>query len=119
MGVDIQKLFNETLPAGLKEHAAAAVSNVGNKFQINITGEGGGSWFINATDKDGGPKSEAGTGEGADVTITVSVEDFNKLMEDPQKNGVQLFFAGKLKMTGNPMLAQKLSQLFAYAPKAG
>jgi hypothetical protein len=49
---------------------------------------------------------------GADCTITLTAEDFQKLHEDPQKNGMALFFGGKLKIAGNPMLAQKLGKLF-------
>ena len=35
-------------------------------------------------------------------------------MENPQANGMQLFFAGKLKVAGNPTLAMKLQKLFSY-----
>src|SRR4029079_13973401 len=93
----------------LRDHAEAA-KQIGGKFQMNINGEGGGKWFIDASDS--GPKSETGEPAGADVTIEMAVEDFHKLMENPQANGLQLFFAGKLKMTGNNMLAMKLNKLF-------
>jgi len=108
MAVDIHKLFNEELPAQLAKHPDAAKA-IGGKFQINITGEGGGEWFIDASDS--GPSSKAGN-EPADVTITIASEDFQKLLENPQANGMQLFFAGKLKVAGNQMLAMKLSKLF-------
>ena len=108
MAVDIQKLFNEELPSKLAAHPDAA-KQVGAKFQINVTGEGGGEWFIDASDS--GPSSKAGN-EPADVTITIANEDFQKLIENPQANGMQLFFAGKLKVAGNQMLAMKLSKLF-------
>lgn len=113
MAVDIQKLFNETLPAGIAAHPDKA-KEIGAKFQMNITGEGGGEWFIDLTDS--GPKSSAGNPGGADVTITIATEDFQKLVENPQANGMQLFFAGKLKVTGNQMLAMKLSKLFELSP---
>jgi putative sterol carrier protein len=109
MAVDIQKLFNEDLPAQLVTHADAA-KQIGAKFQINITGEGGGEWFIDASDS--GPKAEKGNPGGADLTVTVSSEDFQKLHENPQANGMQLFFAGKLKLVGNQMLGMKLQKLF-------
>lgn len=115
MAVDIQQLFNETLPAGLAAHADKA-KEIGAKYQINITGEGGGEWFIDVSDS--GPKSEAGNPGTADVTITVTTEDFQKLHENPQANGMQLFFQGKLKVTGNQMLAMKLSKLFELTPAA-
>ena len=109
MAVDIQKLFNEELPAALAKNPDAA-KQVGGKFQLNITGEGGGTWFFDLSDS--GPKAMAGTGEGADVTITLATEDFQKYHENPQANGMQLFFAGKLKVSGNQMLAMKVQKLF-------
>lgn len=108
MAVDIQKLFNHDLPDKLAKHPDAA-KQIGAKFQINITGAGGGSWFVDVSDS--GPFSEAGV-KPADCAITVSAEDFQMLYENPQANGAQLFFAGKLKADGNPMLAMKLSTLF-------
>lgn len=115
MAVDIQKLFNETLPKGIAEHAEAAVQ-IGATFQMNITGDGGGEWFIDL--KNSPPKAEAGNPGGAECVITIAVEDFQKLHENPQANGMQLFFGGKLKVAGNQMLAMKLSKLFDFAPKA-
>lgn len=109
MAVDIQKLFNEEIPAKLAEHGDEA-KKVGATFQINITGEGGGEWFINASDT--GPAITKGA-QTADCTITLTSEDFQKFLENPQANSLQLFFAGKLKIDGNQMLAMKLSKLFS------
>ena len=109
MAVDIKKLFNEELPAALAAIAEAA-KQIGAKYQINVTGDGGGEWFIDVSDS--GPKVEAANPGTADCTMTMTVEDFQKLHENPQANGVQLYFGGKLKVAGNPMLAMKLQKLF-------
>jgi putative sterol carrier protein len=109
MAVDIQQLFNELLPAQLAANAEKA-KEIGAKFQININGEGGGQWYIDASDS--GPSAAAANPGNADVTIEMTVEDFHKLLENPQANGLQLFFAGKLKVSGNQMLAMKLNKLF-------
>lgn len=110
MAVDIQKLFNDELPAALAKNGDAA-KQIGAKYQINIAGDGGGEWYIDVSES--GPKAEKGNPGGADCTISISAEDFQKLHENPQANGMQLFFAGKLKVTGNQMLAMKLSKLFS------
>ena len=110
MAVDIQKLFNEELPAALAKNPDQA-KQIGAKYQINVTGDGGGEWFIDVSDS--GPKAEKGNPGTADCTISLTTEDFQKLHENPQANGMQLFFAGKLKVTGNQMLAMKLQKLFA------
>jgi putative sterol carrier protein len=108
--VDIQKLFNEELPAALARNAEDA-KGIGAKFQLNITGPSGGEWLVNVTSD--GPSCKPGSGP-ADCTVTVSDEDFQKLYENPQANAMQLFFGGKLKLAGNTMLAMKLTKLLAY-----
>lgn len=115
MAVDIQKLFNEELPGLLAKHTEQA-KQIGAKYQLNITGEGGGEWFIDVSDT--GPKAEQGNPGTADCTLTMTVEDFQKLHENPQANGMQLFFAGKLKVAGNQMLAMKLQKLFSIGAAA-
>ncbi|HLK37072.1 MAG TPA: SCP2 sterol-binding domain-containing protein [Polyangiaceae bacterium] len=110
MAVDIQKLFNEDLPAALASNAEEAKA-LGAKYQMNITGPTGGEWSVDVTST--GPSCKPGAGA-ADCTITISDEDFQKLVENPQQNGVQLFLTGKLKVTGNEMLAMKLQKLFGY-----
>jgi putative sterol carrier protein len=109
MAEDIQKLFNEVLPGAIAKNPDRA-KEIGAKYQINISGDGGGSWFIDCSPS--GPKAEAGNPGGADCTIDISSEDFQKLVENPQANGMQLFFSGKLKVSGNQMLAMKLQKLF-------
>ena len=108
MAVDIQKLFNEELPAAIEKNPDAA-KQIGATYQINITGEGGGEWFIDASEN---PRAEKGNPGNAKCTITMASEDFQKLLENPQANGMQLFFAGKLKVAGDNMLAMKLQKLF-------
>jgi putative sterol carrier protein len=105
---DIKKLFNEDLPAALAKNADDAKS-IGAKFQMNVTGEG--EWTIDVTSS--GPSCKPGT-EAADCTITIAAEDFQKLLENPQANGMQLFFQGKLKVAGNQTLALKLQKLFSF-----
>lgn len=107
MAVDIQKLFNEELPAALAKNADDA-KTIGAKFQMNITGAG--EWNIDVSPT--GPSCKPGTGP-ADCTITIAAEDFQSLMENPN-NGMNLFFQGKLKVGGNQMLAMKMTKLFTY-----
>ena len=109
MAVDIAHLFNEHLPQALERNADDA-KTINATFQLNI--DGAGDWFIDCTDS--GPSCVAGKGDSPDVTIEVTAEDFQALHENPQANGMQLFFTGKLKVQGNQMLAMKMSKLFSY-----
>ena len=110
MAVDIKKLFNQDLPAALAKNSEEAKA-IGATYQLNVTGPSGGEWQIDVSAT--GPSCKPGTGP-ADCTITITAEDFQKLVENPQANGMQLFFAGKLKVTGNQMLAMKLQKLFSF-----
>ncbi len=109
MAVDIQNLFNNELPGALAKNGDAA-KQIGATYQINVTGDGGGEWFIDVSNS--GPRVEKGNPGSAECTITLSSEDFQKLHENPQANGMQLFFAGKLKVAGDQVLATKLQRLF-------
>ena len=97
MAVDIKKLFNEDLPAALAKNAEDA-KTIGAKYQMNITGDGR---RVEHRRERLGPVCKPGSGP-ADCTITITDEDFQKLVENPQANGMQLFFAGKLKVDGQP-----------------
>lgn len=109
MAVDTKNLFGVELPAALGRNADDA-KTIGSKFQLNVTGSG--EWFIDVSET--GPAITAGNPGGADCTLTLSEEDFQKLYENPQANGMTLYMGGKLKIQGNPMLATKLQKLFAY-----
>jgi putative sterol carrier protein len=112
MAVDIKKLFNDELPAAIAKNPDKA-KEVGHVFQMNITGDNGGEWTIDTSAT--GPSCKAGKVDNAECAITISDVDFEKLSENPQANGMQLFFAGKLKVQGNQMLAMKLQKLFDLA----
>ena len=50
-------------------------------------------------------------GARVDCTIEVSDADFEVMVTDPAQ-AMQLFFQGKIKVTGDPVLATKLGNLF-------
>ena len=106
MAVDIPNIFNEQLPGILQRNADEAKA-INAKFQMNITGAG--QWHLDLTSS--GPSVSSGE-KPADCTVTIAAEDFAKLQENPA-SGMQLFFAGKLKITGNQMLGMKPQKLFS------
>ncbi|HKQ69181.1 MAG TPA: SCP2 sterol-binding domain-containing protein [Polyangiaceae bacterium] len=106
MAVDIPKLFNEQLPSILAKNADEA-KTINATYQMNITGAG--SWHLDLTKS--GPTVTPGE-KPADCTVTLSSEDFEKLKDNPAA-GPQLFFSGRLKVAGNPMLGMKLQKLFS------
>lgn len=109
MTVDIRHLFNEHLPGALRRNAQDA-RTFDATFQLNI--KGAGEWFIDTVSDP--PICAEGNPGHADCTLTLSASDFQKLHENPQANGMSLYFARRLEIRGNPMLAMKLARLFSY-----
>lgn len=107
MTVDVKKLFNEDLKAALAARGADA-RKIGGKYQLNVTGAGG--WTIDLVSDP--PSITEAVAADAGVTIDVAESDFQTLVADPGA-GMKLFFAGKLKVKGNQMLAMNLQKLFA------
>ena len=84
------------------------VAKVGAVFQFDVSGEGGGTWAVDL--KNGSGSVQAGAAEKADCTIAMDAEDFLGLMSG-KLDGQQAFMAGKLKVSGDTMLATKLNLL--------
>lgn len=110
---DAQELFNELIPQALEKFPDKA-REVNAIYCFKITGEGGGTWTVDLTSDPPDVKPED-TGS-AQCTIEVAHDDFKTMLQDPQA-GMQLYFQGKLKVTGDPMLATKLTQFFDLAGK--
>jgi len=99
-------LFDEKLPAALKANPDKA-REVNAIYCFKITGDGGGDWTVDLTTDP--PAVKKGDDGNAQCTIEVSHEDFLSMLGNPQV-GMQLYFQGKLKVTGDPMLATKLQK---------
>jgi hypothetical protein len=109
MATPVQQFMDVDFPARLAQHPDQARA-IGGKIQLNIKGDRGGEWFINASRS--GPLVKPGRGV-VDLYVAISVEDFEKLLEDPEANCKQLFSEGKLKPTGDANLILKLGTLFS------
>src|SRR3954454_25157263 len=105
---DAQDLFDNLVPEGLKQYPDKA-RELNAIYCFKITGEGGGEWTVACTaNPPACTKGDSGKGQG---TLEVSHEDFKPMLGPPHA-GMQLFFQGKLRVSGDPMLAMKLQQLF-------
>ncbi len=106
---DAQELFDEQIPAALKAHPEKAKA-VGAIYLFKISGDGGGDWTVDLASEP--PSCTRGDSGKAQCTIEVASEDFKSMLGNPTV-GMQLYFQGKLKVAGDPMLATKLQQFFA------
>lgn len=101
--MDALQIFNVELPKALEKHEKRA-KEFGGKFQLIISDVG--EWHVNLAEASCKPGNEK-----ADCTIQISGKDFEKLVQDPKKNVMSMFLFGKLKVTGNQMLAMKLHKV--------
>jgi putative sterol carrier protein len=111
MAVNVKELFNVQLTGALAANPDGA-KKIGGTFALNITGEGGGNWKIDLVSTPPTVAESATEVTDTQVVIGVAEPDFQTLVADPSA-GMKLFFAGKLKVKGNQMLAMKLKDLFA------
>jgi len=104
-----QELFNTQVPEALKSHPDKA-KEIGAVYLFKITGDDGGTWTVDLAAAT--PSCVQGDKGNAQCTIEVAHADFKSMLQNPAL-GMQLYFQGKLRVTGDPMLATKLQKLFS------
>ena len=109
MAKSAQELFDVQVPATLSQNPEKA-KEIGATYIFNITGDDGGSWTLDLASTP--PTCVKGANGTPQCTIEVSHADFKALLENPSV-GMQLYFQGKLKVTGDPMLAMKLQKILS------
>jgi putative sterol carrier protein len=87
----------------------AAAEGMNKTFQWNITGDEAGVWAFKINNGQG--EVIPGGVEKPDVTFTISDKDWLAITEG-KLDGMNAFMTGKLKVSGDMMLAMKLQNLF-------
>lgn len=103
------ELFDTQVPEALAKHPDKA-KEINAVYLFNITGDDGGQWTVDLASTP--PTCTKGNKGNAQCTIEVAHADFKQMLANPAL-GMQLYFQGKLKVTGDPMLATKLQKLFS------
>jgi putative sterol carrier protein len=88
---------------------AAAATGLDAVFQFNITGDEAGDYCV--VIKDGACKVEKGVHDSPSVTLSLAGVDWLAICNG-KLDGMAAFMSGKLKATGNIMLAQRIKSLF-------
>ncbi len=104
-----KELFDEQVPKAIAKNPDKA-KEIGAVYLFKIAGDGGGEWTVDLASAT--PSCTTGAGATPQCTIEVAHEDFKAMLGNPQL-GMQLYFQGKLRVTGDPMLATKLQKLFS------
>jgi hypothetical protein len=102
-------LFDNILPGSIAKNPDAA-RQVNAIYVFKIGGDGGGEWTVDLASAT--PAVIKGVQPGAHCTIDVQHADFINMLQNPAL-GMQLFMQGKLRVSGDPMLAMKLQKLFS------
>ena len=107
-----QELFNTQVPAALAANPEKA-KEIGAIYLFKITGDDGGTWTVDLVSSP--PTCQRGEHGSPQCTIEASDEDFRGMVDGGMQAAMSLFFSGKLKVSGDPMLATKLSKLLQMA----
>lgn len=103
---DAKTDFEQKLPEKISSDPDA-VKTIDAVFLFKVTGDDGGVWTVNCKDEPGVKEGDQGN---ADCTLELSAEDWKAISDNPQ-SAMQLYFQGKLKVSGDAMKATKLQQL--------
>lgn len=102
-------LFDNILPGAIAKNPEAAKA-VGAAYVFKVGGDNGGEWTVDLASAT--PSVTKGVQPGAQCTIDIQNSDFVEMLKNPNL-GMQLYMQGKLRISGDPMLAMKLQKLFA------
>ena len=103
---DAKTSFEKEIPERISNDPDKA-KTVGAIYLFKITGDDGGEWTVDLKEDPGVKQGDQGN---AECTIEVSSDDWKTISENPSQ-AMQLYFQGKLKVSGNAMLATKLQQI--------
>lgn len=105
MAISVRDIIS-AMPPRFDPEAAAGLDAV---FQFDVYGEEAGQWYL--VIKDATCRIEEGRHSSPNVTLTMGSADFVDMMLG-NLSGQQAFFSGKLRISGDLMLAQRLENFF-------
>ena len=112
MALSVKAYFDQKVPQALASHPEKA-KDVAAIYLFKVAGPDGGTWTVDlvATPPSCLP-GEHGTPQ---CTIECADADLRTMIEGGMQAAMNLFFSGKLKVSGDPALATRLTKLLAMA----
>jgi 3-hydroxy-3-methylglutaryl CoA synthase/NAD(P)-dependent dehydrogenase (short-subunit alcohol dehydrogenase family)/putative sterol carrier protein len=106
-GLTVEGIFGR-IPEAFRAEQAAGLDVV---FQFNISGSGGGSWYVAVKDK----ACSVTKGKHARPTTTIKMgdEDFVRLIKG-ELNAMKAYTTGKLRVEGDLIKSQLIEKLFKF-----
>ena len=112
MATSVKAFFDQRVPEVLKTSPEKA-KDVAAIYLFKIAGDDGGTWTVDLVSNP--PTCLPGAQGTPQCTIEASDSDFRSMIDGGMQAAMQLFFSGKLKVSGDPNLATKLSKLLQMA----
>ena len=106
----VRRLFDELLPVALVRNPGAARA-IGGTYRIDIVGRG--SWTIELNRDP--PRVTAASVVGCDVAISIGAADMDLLLTDPENKAIELYFAGRIEVSGDFNRAMELGRVLSLA----
>jgi len=108
MPTSVREFFDRRVPQALAKHPER-VKEINAVYLFQVSGADGGTWTTDLVASP--PTCTPGAGAAPQCTIEATDDDFRTMIDGGMGAAMQLFFSGKLKVTGDPNLATKLSKL--------
>ena len=112
MPTSVKEFFDKKVPEVLAKSPEKA-RDIAAIYLFKVSGPDGGTWTADlVTDP---PTCQVGETKPPQCTIEATDDDFRGMIDGGVQAAMQLFFSGKLKVSGDPNLASKLNKLLAMA----
>jgi putative sterol carrier protein len=112
MPTSVKAFFDQKVPAVLATSPEKA-KDVAAVYLFKISGADGGTWTVDLVSTP--PTCVPGESGTPQCTIEATDADFRGMIDGGMQAAMSLFFSGKLKIAGDPILATKLSKLLQMA----
>lgn len=112
MALSVKEYFDKKVPAALAEHPDKA-KDVAAVYLFKIAGADGGTWTVDLVSTP--PTCRPGETGTPQCTIECTDEDLRNMISGGMQAAMSLFFSGKLKVSGDPTLATRLTKLLQMA----
>jgi SCP-2 sterol transfer family len=112
MPTSVKAFFDQKVPAALATNPEKA-KDVAAVYLFKVSGPDGGTWTVDLLSNP--PTSQAGAAGTPNCTVEATDDDFRTMIDGGMQAAMTLFFNGKLKVSGDPTLATKLSKLLQMA----
>ena len=112
MAFSVKSYFDTKVPAALAAHPDKA-KDVAAVYLFKVSGEDGGTWTVDLVSTP--PTCQSGAHGAPQCTIECADADLRAMVEGGMQAAMSLFFSGKLKVSGDPSLATRLTKLLQMA----